>query len=393
MFKKQATIAINISDSSIEALQLNDKKEALAFGRVALGRGIVENGEIIDKEKLAQSIISLLKNTKPNSLDPERYNLKALVNLPESQVFVNESKENIPFDPENIYVDSIEINFKPVLYIAVLKQVVDRYVSVIKMAGVDPVVLGIQSSSLGRALLGERYNLKTKVAAAIFYINSLAGSLSFFNGENVLSMSVSISIEGNKLAIKEIIDAILYYEDKTGEVVGEIILVANSELLPKVKEYISSNLGKTVITANPLENIKSDEILRKEKDQSLLASVIGLALCANEDLSLGINLLPEAINVEERYKYIRGLVVRISDIVKELRRSMLFGVSFVTVAFIFLGLVVYFYILKSPEKTIQHNMPRAEPELKIIVPQDEIILDASSTEYRGFRELLQEEEE
>jgi hypothetical protein len=315
------------------------------------------------------------------------------VNLPESQVFINESKKNIPFDPENIYIDSIEVNSRPILYIAASKQVVDQYVNVMKTMGIVLVILDIQPASLGRALLSGKYNPESKEAVAILYFNSRAASLSFFNDKNALSMSVAIQTEGNMLNIKEIEDAISYYQNKSGKTMREIVVVASSNVLPKVREYLSQNLTNTLVTANPLENIKNAQILSKEIDQALLSSVIGLALRANEDLSLGINLLPESINIEKRGRYLRVLVVQISEILHDIRRSMLFGVSFLIAGLILIGFVIYFYVLKSPEKPTQYNTPNTETELKIIIPQETIILDATSTEYRGFRELLEEKEE
>jgi hypothetical protein len=108
-------------------------------------------------------------------------------------------------------------------------------------------------------------------------------------------------------------------------------------------------------------------------------------------LSLGINLLPQAINEEIKYKYFGTLVVRVSKILKELRRSMLFGVFFITASLVFLGFVIYFYVLKSPEKQAQLKS-EIVPELRFIIPDQPIIPDATSTEYRGFRELLEEDE-
>ena len=56
---------------------------------------------------------------------------------------------------------------------------------------------------------------------------------------------------------------------------------------------------------------------------------------------------------------------------------------------------LYFYVLKSPEKPVQ-EMPSMGSEPQIIIPEEVKIPSttstATSTEYRGFRELLEGEE-
>ena len=124
LFKKQFPVGIDISDYSIEILQLNERKEVLAYGRITLERGIVENGKILNKEKLAAKLKEVLKSTKPNSLKAISYKLKAILSLPESKVFIHyfelprdlegkeltkqvlkETSKVIPFDPGRLYWD------------------------------------------------------------------------------------------------------------------------------------------------------------------------------------------------------------------------------------------------------------------------------------------------
>jgi len=56
------SFGLDISDHSIEILQLGLNNKLKVFGRVILEKGIVEDGQIIQKDKLLLKIKEIIKN-------------------------------------------------------------------------------------------------------------------------------------------------------------------------------------------------------------------------------------------------------------------------------------------------------------------------------------------
>jgi len=150
MFKfltKQSAIGIDISDYSVEALWLSKSGEVLAYGRIVLEEGIVQDGRILKKEQLAEKLKELFLKTKPESLYSEDAHLNAVLSLPESKIFIHyfelprslrgedlqqrvieEASKVIPYDPQHLYWDYITIPDKEsqrVVYTGALQEVAD----------------------------------------------------------------------------------------------------------------------------------------------------------------------------------------------------------------------------------------------------------------------------
>jgi len=69
LFFQKKVFGLDICDTSIVAIQLKkqrDRIELVAGGRLELEAGIIENGLILNQEKLSQAIKKLLLKTKPN---------------------------------------------------------------------------------------------------------------------------------------------------------------------------------------------------------------------------------------------------------------------------------------------------------------------------------------
>jgi type IV pilus assembly protein PilM len=222
------------------------------------------------------------------------------------------------------------------LHVGTLKEVVDRYVEVMHLVGIEPIVLDIESASLGRTLLPASYSEKQQnkpTSSMIIDIGARTTNVSIFDSSRTLNLSVTIPIAGNHFTkaiaeelkkkddeaeklkrtfslddketdnkilsilqahlqkiIKEIQNAIKYYEDKVGNKIEQVILVGGSALLPKLDEHFMAKLERKVIIGNPLEKILDTEVLDR-KNSVLFANVIGLALRGVGDISVGINLL------------------------------------------------------------------------------------------------------
>ena len=352
---------LDISDYSIEVLELKRsfKKTYLsAYGRVILEKGIVENGEILDKKKLEIKIKDVLKNTIPRKIKSK----KVIISLPESKTFTHffgeieniqeEAERNIPWQPEEIYFD-----IKNGFYAASPKKIVEDYLEVFKESGLDLLVLDIESSSLVRAFESELDNKETFL---IMDIGARTTNLVFVEGKQIkmsdviylagnnftdsISKKLNISFEeaeklkikygfnpgekGGEITIvlqsifqdilKETRQAINFYEDRNNKKVKQILLCGGSSSLPKIDFYIASNLDIKTKIPNPWQGIDTKNLFKSTVFKPVFfANVIGLAkrgLESNIEEN-GINLKPKNIGIEnlniDKHKSIKGKILKI----------------------------------------------------------------------------------
>ncbi|MBU1167136.1 pilus assembly protein PilM, partial [Patescibacteria group bacterium] len=86
-FFKKKSVGLDISDTSLKVLELSGSLEApkfVSYGRTPLAAGIVKNGEVVDKEKLAEALSKAFSAAIPTSIS----NKKILFALPEKRVFL-----------------------------------------------------------------------------------------------------------------------------------------------------------------------------------------------------------------------------------------------------------------------------------------------------------------
>jgi type IV pilus assembly protein PilM len=185
---KKPVFGLDISDYSLEAVQLTPKKGIIklsGLGRLILKPNIVKDGAILQPEELSRSIIDLLTNIKFGKI---RTN-DMVCCLPESQIFSHifkfpknlkkeqideaikyEAQGIIPIDLNEAYYDLLLTSGRSddkdntskeqeVFLVAAKKQIVDNYVQALTAAGLKPISLENESFSLVRSLfrkIGEK---------------------------------------------------------------------------------------------------------------------------------------------------------------------------------------------------------------------------------------------
>jgi len=355
MLFKTSPIGINFSDYSIEIISLAgsiEKPKLLALARSVLEPRIIENGQILDKVKL----ITILKNLieKPNF--GKIKTKKLIFSLPESKVFIHffelpeilekekiekevefEAIHNFPLPLKELYFD-FKVKGKEVLLVAVQKDIVDEYLMLFKKLKLMPVALEAESLSLARALIGD-----SKETVLIADIGARTTDFSLFS-ENRLRLSISINVAGDKfsqtlmeklnipfseaedlkkeiglgpeekegkvfLILQKEIQGIIseikkiedYFQKKEQKKIEKIILAGGSATLPHLADYLSENLEKPVLIADPWQKINIDILKKKEYLEKALeinpilyGPAIGSALrgLLKEPEKAGINLLP-----------------------------------------------------------------------------------------------------
>jgi len=352
-------VGIDISDHSIEILQLDTDGKVQLFARSVLEKGIVESAEIKDAERLGKIFQSTIKEAGLDVLmAKKRSRIKGLFSFPESKAFIREFqfedkenlpeklrdkiKENIPVAFEELYWDYIELEDQSggvrVLVVAVPEKTVDEYLYFFWVQGVDPVVFDIEAASVSRALLPLK---EQQNGTAIIDIGAKTSIINIFSPKKELSLSVSVFYAGNyfsqkiaekmgideeeaeimkqklgfekkpvssilqecsALLIGEIKNALKYNQEKSGFKTDKVILTGGSALLPGLEDYFQKNLEEKVEIGNSLANIRPAAFFSEKKKAMLYANVIGLAIrgLGKDFIESGINLLSDAIKKQEK---------------------------------------------------------------------------------------------
>jgi type IV pilus assembly protein PilM len=345
-FKSQKSgIGLDISDRSIKLLSFEKKSnggiEVESFGYSAIGEGVVENGNILDQDKLVEAISRAIREASPKSPQGK----KVFLAIPDSRVFIDTYEINsslsekervktikdmaaktVPFEPNSLCFDFKLLReqekkaIDEYLYVSSPKEVIDLYKETLEKAGLEPTVFEVESSSLARAFMK-----KQESSVLIFDMGARTTNLSIarngeiisstiidFGGDQLtkivsqnlklsfeeadrlkLSMGIEGSVKDNKIKpliesfcpaiIDEMIKQIDYYTKDTGEKIKEIVACGGSSLMAGIDKCLEDKLGKKVKRINPwktnaiVTNFVSDKMFNKEAP-ILFATVIGLAL-------------------------------------------------------------------------------------------------------------------
>jgi len=169
---------LDLSDLSLKIFQVEKigKFDRIRnFCSLPIARGNIEDGKIIDKEKVAQIIREAVKKAGPKKINTK----KVVCSLPESNIFLRiihipkiekeeanqaikwEMEANIPLPIEEVYFDWQFLEDEPesgknkqsVLTVAVSRKVVDDFMETFKLSGLEVYDLEIESIASARSLV------------------------------------------------------------------------------------------------------------------------------------------------------------------------------------------------------------------------------------------------
>jgi type IV pilus assembly protein PilM len=346
--KSVSAFGLDISDVSIKVMELAKKNKSLypvAVSEAPLSSGVIVNHMIVNEAKLAENIKKAVLAARHVSTN------YVVVSIPESKSFVRvlqmqkmpeeeittslpfEVEQNIPVPVDLVYMDWQILRTLPdsleILVTATPRDYVDSLVSTLKVAGLKPMALELESQAMARSLVGGEY---LKAGVLIVDISSMQtsfvvveqGSLEYTSsmpiGGNAFTESVARNLnmalpdaeqakiaqglvadikKGNiRQAILPLLDNIIdevrnvmkFHEEHADNhtQISKIILCGGSSRLPGMSDYFSArmNLGSTrsvgqVVLGNPWINIldPSKEKLPITIEESLsYSTVAGLAL-------------------------------------------------------------------------------------------------------------------
>ena len=221
--KSKYPIGLDISDYSLKLVQLNKKNRDTiniqAISKIELEKGIIDNGEIINKPKAINAIKTLLDNPlkgKISSRDviaclPETKTYLKLIEIEKSpneisQIIEAEIEKHIPIPVDDIYYDwqIVESNrgSNKVLIGACSKKIVNQYIEVLKDAKLSVVGLEIEAIAISRSLLREESpknkKLKKKENYLIIDIGKKRTSM-FVYSQNTPLFTLSLPLSGESI--------------------------------------------------------------------------------------------------------------------------------------------------------------------------------------------------
>ena len=353
-------VGLDISDYSIELLQLTKDRRVLVFARTLLQPGVLVDGMVKKSKPFSQTLASLLRLAKFPPFRPKKGPVtKAVVSLPSSAVYIvvfrfdnsqhlfsqvkEEIEKTFPLPIEEIYWDYIECGRDSfgkikVICVAAEKDVVDTLVYFLRANGIEPLALDVDMLSIARALsLLSLFNIKVGVLDIGAYITTFnildkKGFVDFsismpyagYHFQTMIANSLNVPMEKaeqlmteygfQKSPVKEVLmkeveqivneikNALGYYKDTFHDNIQKIVLTGGCASLPGIVAIFKKYFPEMIIEiANPFVKLKIQNPLLI-KDASLFINALGLALRAvsKNPVKNGINLLPEEIKKKER---------------------------------------------------------------------------------------------
>ena len=343
LFTGKGSIGLDLGSSYIKTVKLKESKgtyELDMFDIHPLPPELIVDGSIIDSLRLVDSIKEMLKKsglrTKDTVISISGHSSVIIkrISLPEmseeelSESIKFEAEQYVPFDIEDVNLDFQIIGPKEepgqmdVILVAVKKDIINEYISVVKEAGLNPIIVDIDSFALEN-MFGINYEIEPEKNVALLNIGAstinmsiLKGGISVFTRdsslgsnlhtealqrefnityenaerlkrgeavENVSPEEASPAIESaSEEIISEIIRSFDYYRSTTlHEDISEVILSGGCALMKNFSLMVAEKTGIETRVSEPLRNIKIPKRFDKtyiEEIAPMMAVAVGLAL-------------------------------------------------------------------------------------------------------------------
>lgn len=343
-WQNKGIIGLDIGSRHIKAVQLKELKEGYQMERlgvISLPPELIVDGSILDSMRVVESIKELITEAKIKARDAtitvsgHSSVIIKRVTLPQmSEEELNESikfeaEQYVPFDVEDVNLDfqilgqRRDENQMDVLLVAVKKDKINEYVSVVRDAGLNPVIVDIDAFALENMYevnyeVAENENVAlVNIGASTININILRGGVTSFTrdssiGSNLhteaLQREFTISYDdAERLKLGEAVEGVpqeevgsvlmATSEDIIGEIsrsfdyfrgtssqagdINEIILSGGSALVKDFSTLLSERIGVDVKIAEPFRNIRIPDTFDKgylKRVGPIMAVASGLAL-------------------------------------------------------------------------------------------------------------------
>jgi type IV pilus assembly protein PilM len=348
MFGKKGTIGLDIGSSLIKVMQLNELSsgyELELFDMVSISPDLIVEGSIIDAIRLTETLKELLRTARVkaknavisvsghSSVIIKRISLPEMTDEELNESIRFEAEQYVPFDIEDVNLDFQILGPKEepgqmdVILVAVKKDIINDYISVVREAGLNPVIVDVDAFALEN-MYGVSYEIEpnknvalVNIGASTINMNILRGGVSVFTrdssiGANLITEALqkeySIPYEdaerlkrGEALekvtpeeaqviithvfgdVFNEVSRSLGYFRSSTSQQeINEIILSGGCALIHDFPRLLSEKIAIEVRKAEPFRNIQ----IPKQFDRSFIEEIapiaavaVGLAIRRPED--------------------------------------------------------------------------------------------------------------
>jgi type IV pilus assembly protein PilM len=343
-FKGKGSIGLDIGSSYIKTVKLRESKgsyELELFDLHPLPPELIVDGSIIDSLRLVESIKEMVKKagikTKDTVISISGHSSVIIkrISVPEmseeelSESIKFEAEQYVPFDIEDVNLDFQILGPKDepgqmdVILVAVKKDIINEYIAVVKEAGLNPIIVDIDSFALEN-MYGINYEIEPEkniallnIGASTINLGILKGGISVFTRDSslggnlhveALQREFNISYENaerlkrgeplenvspddaaavvasaSEEILSEIIRSFDYYRSSATlhEDISEVILSGGCALIKDFPSLIAERSGIETRVVEPFRNIKIPKKFDRtyvEEMAPIMAVAVGLAL-------------------------------------------------------------------------------------------------------------------
>jgi type IV pilus assembly protein PilM len=340
---------LDIGRSSIKVMQIDQSvfpAAVVGYGNTVFDPSFVDKGVIKNFEGIAKETHELFSKLFVGTLDthrvafsiPNEYSFSRVLTLPNMSAsemqaaIMNEASRSIPVKIEDLYVDfmlgsKLDNNIQEVQLVATPKDIVDSYVTLAQILGLEVAVIETNISAVSRVVThAEGREIITMIAdfgstavdLSIYDSNTIrvtgtadCGSESMthliatkLNVSNTQAHTIktryglepskkqaeilnAIKPELDKL-VAEIKKMIRYYEDRSSDdtQLGQIILLGGGANLPGLSTYLTDQIRIPTRLCDPWQNITFGRLQQPHTlETTIYTTAAGLSLVSEEELA------------------------------------------------------------------------------------------------------------
>jgi len=335
-----SVFGLDIGDLSLKLIFLTKKGKKIElknYGEKIVPRGFFINGEIQKEKEIAQLIKTFVKETKVFtpyvvSVLPETKTFIKTIEIPwsEKQNIVEAIKREIelyiPFKLEEVYfdwqiVEESDTKIKVLVGLA-SKKIIDSYLKILKMAGLQPISLEIESVAILKAMFNEKEDISKSLA--FIDLGATRSSLIVVD-KGIIQLTISLPLSGDLLTknistnLKISIDDaqkmkknpdgfpeqhtlihkeiesfaitlasslknhLKFYEDSSNQKIEKIVTCGGVANISGLMAVLEKNLQIPIVKANPGLNMLHKNSPLSDDQFLVYTTAIGLALTGLEE--------------------------------------------------------------------------------------------------------------
>ncbi len=259
------SVGLDIGSYSIKLAKINHYKDEYhleAVGIKELKPGIVENGDVKDKDGLIEAVTTLINQCDPSIVDviismsgqgmlSEKFNFKIDPNDDVEEMILWEAGQRSPFDVDDITLDYKilrripEKNEIEVLLVAAKNRIMQNYIDLLYEAGLKPIIVDVDAFAISNCYSLESFAEDEKGTAVLLNIGHSLTNVAFIK-DGLYHSTRDITTAGD-FYCKTIQRNLNVSEEKAASILkGNVDTSINMDQFQRAIEYASEELSSGI---------------------------------------------------------------------------------------------------------------------------------------------------